>query len=104
MSEEKKVELVVEEKETTKKSSKKAEENAKVEENKTVKTEEPKKEVKPAANVKKEFIVGAKVIDKRKKEYIIHEIPDGELQDQSDIVINCNGVLSVQSKHNLQLV
>ena len=104
MSEEKKVELVVEEKETTKKSSKKVEETVKVEENKTVKTEEPKKEVKPTVNVKKEFIVGAKVVDKRKKEYIIHEIPAGELQDQSDIVINCNGTLSVQSKRNLQLV
>ena len=104
MSEEKKNEIVVEEKETTKKSTKKLEEVVKVEENKIVKTEEPKKEVKSVVDVKKEFVIGAKVIDKRKKEYIIHEIPDGELQDQSDIVINCNGVLSVQPKRKLQLV
>ncbi len=67
-----------------------------------VKAEDPKKEVKAA--VVKQFVVGAKVIDKKKKEYIIHDLPEGQLFEESDIVLNANGLLSVQPKSKLQLV
>lgn len=101
MSEEKKVDAVVEEKEV-KKSAKKSEE-VKAE----VKVEEPKKEVKEvkATNVKKEFVVGAKVVDKKKRQFTIHSFPEGELHDLSNIVLkNADDVLSIQVKGKLQLV
>jgi len=100
MSEEKKVDVVVEEKEV-KKSAKKSEEV------KAEKVEEPKKEVKEvkATNVKKEFVVGAKVVDKKKRQFTIHSFPEGELHDLSNIVLkNADDVLSIQVKGKLQLV
>jgi len=101
MSEEKKADAVVEEKEV-KKSAKKSEE-VKAE----VKVAEPKKEVKEVkvTNVKKEFVVGAKVVDKKKRQFTIHSFPEGELHDLSNIVLkNADDVLSIQVKGKLQLV
>jgi len=68
-----------------------------------VKAEEPKKEVKAVAA--KEFIVGASVVDKRKNQFVVEQLPVGELHDHSKIVIkSVDGVLSVQLKGKLQLV
>ena len=100
MSEDKKVEttLVVEEKETKK--SKKSEELVKAD----VKVEEPKKEPK-AVSIKKEFVEGAKVVDKSKKEFEIVSLPTGELHDYSKIILkDKSNNLSVQLKGKLQLV
>lgn len=94
--EEPKKEKVVKEKEVKKevKETKKEE---------VAKVEEPKKEVKTVAT--KQFIVGASVIDKRKNQFVVEQLPEGELQDHSKIVIkSANGVLSVQLKGKLQLV
>ncbi len=67
------------------------------------KVEEPKKEVKTVAT--KQFIVGASVIDKRKNQFVVEQLPEGELQDHSKVVIkSADGVLSVQLKGKLKLV
>lgn len=88
-SEDKKVETTVVEEKETKKSSKKSDEV----------------KVEAKANIKKEFVVGAKVLDKKKRQFTIHSFPEGELHDLSNIVLkNDNGILSVQFKGKLQLV
>ena len=89
MSEDKKVETTVVEEKETKKSSKKSDEV----------------KVEAKANIKKEFVVGAKVLDKKKRQFTIDSFPEGELHDLSNIVLkNDNGILSVQFKGKLQLV
>ena len=89
VSEDKKVETTVVEEKETKKSSKKSDEV----------------KVEAKANIKKEFVVGAKVLDKKKRQFTIHSFPEGELHDLSNIVLkNDNGVLSIQVKGKLQLV
>lgn len=99
-SEDKKVETTVVEEKETKKVVKKSEEVVVKSE---IKVEEPKKEKNDIG--KKQFIVGAKVIDKSKDEFEIVSLPVGELCNHSKIVLkDKSGNLNVQLKGKLQLV
>lgn len=102
-SEDKKVETTVVEEKETKKVAKKSEEVVVKSE---IKVEEPKEPKKAKNDIdKKQFVVGAKVIDKSKDEFEIVSLPVGELFNHSKIVLkDKSGNLNVQLKGKLQLV